>query len=360
MRYSIRKTSSTTARLSVESSTSLDPSRKPTIMRFYPGETSPARISTGAVLGREADKTCALIVHVRPGDLIGVREKLVQVEDYRWRYFRIGSHFHPASLDLPNRCVSQQECSALLTIAETVELDQIDFCDEDLQTFFAQKHPHWLQTIVDRQINHWNLHKPDKFFRLASLPDAGRNIARCVEESPIAALARFQDRLDENQLSNCLLRCPRAAVMFALDEVPLLKRESYLSDHPREALLFAADKLSDAELALCAMFDMFTAFRCRTKMTPERHAILLAHSYLIAYSEILGGSLAGLHDEISTSIIRFPKQWRDSDPGGFPSIFSGLMDHLNMDLDSTVVSALLEQDESGDRQFIANLIASRI
>jgi hypothetical protein len=360
MRYNIRKTTLTTARLSIESSESIDPTRKPQIMRFYPGDTRPARMSTGAVLGREPGKTCALIAHVRPLDLIGVREKILQVDKYSWRYFRINNHFHPISLSLPNRGLSLEECVALLSVKDTIELDQIDFTDAGLQSFFAQRHPGWLQAIADRQIDHWRRHKPDKFFRLAPVNFAGRDVSRCVTESPFAALARLQDRLNKTQLSLCLKQCPRAAVMFAFGKIPHHQRNSYLSDYPREALLFAADKLSDAELALSAKFDMFTAFRCRTIMTPERHAILLAHSYLIAFSVISGGSVARLHAEIRASIISFPKLWRDSDPGGFPSIFSSLMDHLNMDLDPMVVNALLEKTEAGDQQDIANLITQRI
>jgi len=317
-------------------------------------------MSTGAVLGREPNKTCALIVHVRPEDLIGVREKIHQVDDYRWRYFRIDHHFHPISLSLPNRCLSMEECVSILYVRETAELDQIDFTDHGLQSFFTQRHPDWLQAIANQQICHWERHKPEKFFRLAPADAAAKDIPRCVNESPFAALARFQDHLDDAQLSRCLLRCPRAAVMFALDKVPAQSRESHLIEYPKEALLFAADGLSDGELALCAKFDMFTAFRCRIKMTPKRNAILLAHSYLIAFSEIMGRSLNDLHQEIRTSIIGFPKQWRDSDPGGFPSIFSGLFESLGMELDHVIVTALLERTEPGDQQAIANFIASQI
>jgi len=148
--------------------------------------------------------------------------------------------------------------------------------------------------------------------------------------------------------------------MFALDKIPPHERGSYLLDHPKEALQFAADSLSDVELAFCSQFDMITAFRCRTKMTPERNAILLAHSYLIAFSESAGRSLSDLHEEIRASIIGFPQQWRNSDPGGFPSIFLGLSEYLSMEPDPVIVTALLIKTEPEDQQAIANFIASQI
>lgn len=317
-------------------------------------------MSKGAVLGRQQGKTCALIVHIQQQDLICVREKLMNIEEHCWRYFRVDSQFHPVSLELPNRCLSKRECAGLLLTTETAELDQIDFSDEGLLSFFAGKHPDWLQAISDRQISHWQRHKPDKFFRLAPSEAAVRDIPSCVKESPFAALSRFQDQLDRTQLALCLIRDPRAAVMFALDKIHPLKREGHLTDYPKEALLFASEKLTDEELALCAKFDMFTAFQYRNRMVPERRAILLASSYMIACSFGMDSALDELQEEIRVSLIEFPEQWRASDPGGFPSILAGLMEHVDMDVDYETISALLEKACPADQKALANLIAQRI
>ncbi len=360
MNYTIRRTSPTTARIALESSEGIDPARKPEIRRFSPGRTSVAEMSTGAVLGREPGKTCALIVHVRLQDLICVREKLREPDGHCWRYFRIGSEFIPVALDLPNRCLSKQECLPFLSIKETDELDQIDFTDEGLRSFFAQRHPAWLQAIADRQIAHWQQHKPDKFFRLAPTEAAGSDIPRSVAESPFAALARFQDRLNKTQLTRCLRRCPRAAVMFALDKIPPCNRKRLLVEHAKDALLFAADRLADDELALCAKYDMFSAFQCRNRAAPERQAILLANSYMIASSPTMGNALAAIQEEMRASIIGFPDQWRASDPGGFPSILCGLMDHVGMDFDPEIINALLKTASSEDQQALTQVIAPLI
>lgn len=358
MRYSIRKTSGTTARIAIESSPSLDPSRKPETWRFFPGDTSAAEMSKGAVLGRETGRTCAFVIQVRRHDLICIREKLLGVEDHRWRYFRINQEFEPHGLDLPNRCLSKRECSQLLEVTDHLELEQTDFDDDALRTFFAQSHPAWLQEIADRQIDHWDRNKPDKFFRFAE--SAGREIPRCVIESPFAALARFQHLLDKSQLDLCLLNCPKAAVMFATDKIPLHKREDYLIDHAREALLFAADKLSDTELGLCASIEMFAAFHYRSWLAPDRRAILLANSYLVSFFATRGGPLSDLQDEIRKSIIEFPRQWSSSDPDGFPSILNKLKKHVEMEIDPMLISELLEKADPKDRKLLADYIISSL
>lgn len=361
MRYNIQKTIRSTARIAFESSPALDPARKPEIWRFFPCQTTLARKSTGAVLGREAGKTCAYIVDVRPHDLICIREKLIGTEDHHWRYLRIGPEFVPLKLDLPNRCISKDECSAILEITDTAELDQVDYEDETLRTLFMQKHPRWLQEIIDRQILHWRNNKPDKFFNLAPVAIASREIERCVKESPYAALARFQNHLNKTQLYHCVLKCPRAAVMFATDKIPPQNREIYLIDHAKEALLFAADKLSDQELGLCASIEIFTAFRMRSQMTPERRAILIANSYLAASIEGLDGSLAELQTEIYNSIIAHPAQWRAAETlGGLPAILKDLRKLVGIGLDGAIVDALFQNANPKDRKTLADYIASSI
>ena len=89
MKYTIRKTSPTTARIAIESSPSLDPAKKPEIWRFYPSGGGIASLSTGMALGREPGKTCALIVHVRPYDLITIREKPLGVKGESWKYLSL-------------------------------------------------------------------------------------------------------------------------------------------------------------------------------------------------------------------------------------------------------------------------------
>ena len=360
MKYNVEPRPEGTAILSIRSSPLIDPNRKPQIWRFFPRTKTSAAMSTGAALGRESGKTCVLVVQVLPQDLICIREKMRGIDAHRWRYFRVAPDFQLIQLNLPNRCISQEECSGLLQIEEIDEHDQIDFNDEALRAYLAQEHPSWLRTILDRQIRHWKMHKPDNFFRLAPSEQAGENIALCVEISPQAALARFQDCLDETQLSLCIAQSPKAAAMFALDRVSDYERRKLLENHTAEALLYSSAILSDREIAFCAKHDPFSAFRVRKKLAPRHHAIVLAHSYLIANPYTLVGSWTKLQEEVRDSLMGFTEQWRASDPYGFPSIFSGLETYLEMKINQIPIGSLLKDANPDDRQDIADYVASLV
>lgn len=365
IRYSMRKASPETARLSIRSSDFLDPERKPEVWRFFLDQANVANMHRGACLGKEAGKPCALIVMVRRNDVICTRENIVGAIEPRWNYYRIGNHFELIPMELPNRCHSRKEIGVILTNHDLREPYEMEVSDFDLEKFFSQRHPHWLQEIARRQIFHWEQNKPKKFFRFAFIPfapseAAGEDIGRCVTKAPCAALARFQDRLSAKQLAHCLSRAPAAAVIYAFEKIPVEKRRTFLLDHAKEALLHSATRLSDEELGFCASLDMFTAFRCRTKMEPERRALLLAHSYLIIQFGNNGASLTSLQSEIRASIMEFPAQWRASDPAGFSSILEGLSKCVGLSLDTETMTNLLQKTEGADRLEIAQLIASKI
>jgi len=360
MKYTIRKTSPTTARIAIESSPSLDPGRKPEIWRFYPSGGGIASLSTGMVLGREPGKTCALIVHVRSHDLIAIREKLLGVKGESWKYFRIAGNFHPQILGLPDRCISMKESIGLLQIKDTNELDQIDFKEGPLRSFLAQRHPHWLQKIVDRQLRHWRDTKPESFFRLAPRAVIASELPRCVEVAPIPALAHHKNQLNKHQLASCIRRCSKAAVMFAFDNIPSSKRRDYIIDNAKEALECALEKLSDDEFRLCAYINPWTAFHRRERMAPKRRAITLAYFYPYAFVHNFGGSLPDFQNEIRTSLIESVEQWLACEPNGFRSILNGLEQHVGMHFDHAVLTTMLEKMGPERGQPLADHIASSI
>ena len=360
MNYAIRKTSPHTARIAFESKASLNTTKLPEIWRFFPSNWRRTTMRVGVVLGHEEGKTCALIVHVRANDLIGINAQHSGVEDFSWSYYRIDQAFQPLALDLPNRRLYSHECAEILHCHDTSTLDRFDMGDHSLRSFFAQQHPEWLQKIADRQILQWQCNKPDSFFLLAPQALVEREIPRCVEVAPFAALARFKHRLNKTQLALCVLRSPKGAVRFATDEIPPLLREVFLIDHAQEAMEYAANKLTDDELKLCAFVDSFAAFRCRGKMPPNRRAIMLANSYRYAFIANYGGSMADLQNEIRTSLIESVEQWLGCDPKGFGSILNGLEQHVGMHFDHATLTAMLEEMGPERGQPLADHIASRI
>lgn len=358
--YTVRKTSRTTARIAIESNAFIDTMRKQEIWRFFLDGYGNAEMHKGAVIGREPDKTCALLIWVSRGDVICLREKLIGMEDHQWRYFRIGNAYDLIPLEIPNQCLAKHEMLYYLENVDLRESYEMAPTDDDLVKFFAQKHPKWLQLIADNQIQHWQTHKPKKFFRFAPVATVEGDISRCVKISPFAALARFQDRLTAYQLACCISRSPKGAVMFALDKIEAEKRKAFLIDHAKDALLHAAEKLSDADLHLCSSMHMFTAFQIRDRMPPHRRAIVLANSYMIAFFASRGLPMDPLHEEIINSICEHPAQWRASDPAGFSSIFKGLSERIDMTFDSGMIATLFKKTAPADQQALAEFISSHI
>ena len=314
----------------------------------------------GTAIGHEEGKTCALIVHVHVGDLIGIKERHAGVMNLAWRYYQISQSLQPIALDLPSRRLYSHECAEILKCNDTSTLDRFDMGDHSLRLFFAQKHPEWLRVIADRQILQWQCNNPDTFFLLAPQALVEREIPRCIEVAPFAALARYKHRLNKTQLASCILRSPKGAVKYATDEIPPLLREVFLIDHAQEAIEFAANKLTDNELKLCAFVDSFAAFRCRGMMPPNRRAIMLANSYRFAFIANYGGSLADLQNEIRTSLIESAEQWLACHPSGFDGILKGLEQHVEMYFDHATLKAMLEEMGPERGQPLADHIASLI
>ncbi len=358
--YAVRKTSRTTARIAIESSSFIDPTRKQEIWRFFLNGFNRAEMHKGATLGREPGKACALVIWVSPKDTICLKQQLIGAKDYEWRYYRISNSYNLIPLKLPDRCLSTSEVTELLENRDSREHHQMEVSDENLVTFFSQRHPQWLQKIADQQIRHWQLHKPEKFYRFAPAIIIGENIQHCVKIAPFAALARFQDFMNPNQLAQCMLKSPIGAVMFAVDKIPSNTRDNHLIDYAKYALLHSTEKLSDADLNLCSSVEMFTAYQIRNLMPSDRKAILLANSYMIAFVENHGRPMDNVHEEIRASMIEFPAQWRASDPGGFPSILNGLKDFAFMDYDPLIIATLLETAAPEDKQALAEFISSRV
>lgn len=357
MNYSVRKTGPNAARIAIESSPFVDHKIKPEIWLFTPRSWNLLSIWDEAVIGRAENTTCALVFTARRHDVIATREMLLDGRETAWNYYRIDSNFRLQPIS--------NESSAESGIAGPAQLDAQNeepqpngSEEEEFRRFFTQRHPRWLQEIVDRQIRQWRESSPDRFFRFA--PDAlvERGIKSCVAEAPFAALARFKHVLNELQIQDCISRSPRGAVIHAMEHVPEEKRENYLVGYAKEAIRFSAEKLTDRELARCAWIDMRTGFALRTRFSHDRRAILLANSYPINFHEGPTTPFSDLHREIGESLTEFHEQWKASDPAGFPSIFRNLREQLSMSLEPHTFSALMERIGPDDQAAVANFVAS--
>lgn len=360
MRHSLRKTNRFTARIAFESSSPCSPTNKPMIWRIYSKASNLVSISAGTVLGREVGKPCALLIHVRPHDLIAIREALPGMIGDSLCYFRIGADFQPRRFPLSNRFQSPSRQCSLLKIKNTTELNQMDSTQGFMKMFLAQRHPSWLQQIVDRQLLRWRNHRPISFFRLAPSVVIESSLPDIVETSPFSALAYAKGRLDDIQLVSCILRSQKAAVMFAFDEIPPDKRKDYIKIFPKEAVEFAWPHLTDQEFRLAVHQDRMTAFGCLAKLPPHRQATILAYSYPYAFLAHYGGSLPRLQRIILTSLETFPDEWIMCDGKGFALLFKGLRDWVKLEIDSSLINTLLHRLNPVNRHALTIFISSRI
>lgn len=360
MKYSLRNTNRSTARIAFESSFPYSPTNKPMIWRIFSRKSDPVSTSAGTVLGRDAGKTCALLIHVSPHDLIAIRETLPGMVGDSLRYFRIDADFQPRRIPPSNRFQSPSARRSLLKIKNTNELNQMDSTKGFMKLFFAQKHPTWLQQIVDRQLMRWRDNRPSSFFRLASSVVIESALPDIVETSPFSALACAKARLDAGQLVSCIQRSKKAAVMFAFDQIPQEKRKDYIMTHPYEAVEFAWPNLTDQEFRLAVHQDRMKAFGCLEKLPPHRQATILAYSYPYAFLAHYGGSLPRLQQIILTSLKTFPDEWIMCDGKGFALLFKGLRDWVKLEIDISLINTLLHRLNPVNRQALTIFISSRI
>lgn len=347
------------ARLAIESRPGLDHTVKVSIRRFNPGTWTLLSHRDETVIGRAKGKTCALICYVRRNDFIGTREVFPSGREV-WSYYRIDASFRPVPFVGKTRSPDKADRdSFLFPVNDPVPLPIV--CEEsDARRFFSQRHPAWLQEIVDRQIAQWRESSPEFFFRFAPSALQERGLEKCVKQAPFAALARFKGLLDAIQMSRCVKRSPRGAVIHALEHVPEHLRANYLLDHCRSALYFSADNLSDPELKFCAKIDCDTGYLIRKLLPPQRQAIALASSYFIHFLRE-PDSMEEAHREITESIAAFPEQWQDSEPGGLAEVFEKLAKRIGWRFDALLFAEILRKKDHSRgagplEQFLADML----
>ena len=358
MKYNIRRISRNTAILTFEASHSPE-FRPPEIKRYLPKIRDYVAATTGDILGLQENKPCALIIEVRIDDLISIRDTHPQSGNSRYTNFRIDGNFLPVRLATPNRPMPLEGYNKLLRINRAVDFIP-QSTDRRLRGFFSRKHPKWLQRITDRQLAEWRREDADSYYNYAPMHKVARYIKRLPEIAPYAALARFKSHLSPQQLGKCIRNSPGGAVTYAIDDIPPLAREDYLTSNAQEALEFAADKLTDHELGIVSRIEMFTALSRRYRMSGRRRAIMLASSYCMCF--VAGGAepLPALQNEIRKSLLTYPAEWRASDPHGFPSILRGLQTFVKMGFDYNLILALMATAGPQERQELAGIVAAMI
>ena len=360
MTHNCKPLDSTTARIVFEYKEGYHTWRKLSINRIYFYHSRGPVISQGAVLGRDEGKPSALVLDVRQRDLVVVRSRDRKGGEFTCKYFRIGDDFEPQNLGLTNNCFWDKDVVGLIELCDLDRDRQVDSRDESLRDFLADPHPVWLHQILARQIHHWHLNKPEPFFRLAPSRATNDDVVICVRDFPLLALAHQKPRLSKKQIRSCVRRSLKGGVMYAPEALSAARIAQAVNDYPREMIRFAADRLSDHELRRCVQREPYTAFECRSLMTPKRRATLLAISYPYRALFHYGKPIASLHSEIVDTITRHPVQWLDHYKHDYKAIFRALRSNLGLIIDAAHLQQIMEGTPAEYRRQLMEHVAGTI
>lgn len=360
MIYTIKPLDTTTARLVIKYHKGFHSWRRLAIGRICFLESSRPIVSRGAVLGRDPGMPSALVLDVRQRDLISVMARDVAGGAYTWRYFRIGNDFEPQRLDLPSKSFRLEDFRDLIEFTDIVADIQVDSCDAILRDFLAESHPAWLQEIVDRQIQHWRTHRPERFLRLAPSRASEEEFDFCYSKFPILTLANFHDRLSSEEIYWLSQRSLRGAVMYAFDVLTAAQITKALDDYPCEMIRFAATNMSDRQLRKCAYREPHTAFGHRWSQPSRRRAAVLSITYSHCFLYYQNGPSRALHWEIIDSITKHPDVWLSVHGNCYENLFHGLRRYLGMTIDPATSLKMLHAVEAEHRQGFAQYIAGLI
>lgn len=119
-------------------------------------------------------------------------------------------------------------------------------------------------------------------------------------------------------------------------------------------------QLTDTELRICARITPKTSFMLRHLVPPRQHAIMLAHSYGVAWFTIFGDAHHSFREETIESLTRYPEEWLAVSQNGFEGIFRKLSHQLGFRLETFEIQCLLKRISPGGRQALIHYITSFI
>jgi hypothetical protein len=303
--------------------------------------------SKGRVVGGEPGTPMAIVVRAAPGTLI----ELPESQKPYFPSVRLGLRVTPDFGLIP-------EDSLVRSNADS-QTSQMMYYDDELLPVFADRNlPSWLRTILDAQLNYWNKHHAETYYRFTPWPVRGEEFVRCIKAAPYWALARWKHELFPHQIDYCANRSGAAAVAFCLERIPGFRRNSFLAEHAEDALIHARHRMSEHQIILCAEKAPDTALRLRNNLPPALRARVFAHLVRLRpwdYSDLP----SELKEEILESIASFPQAWLDC-YGNFDSAMEMIAKRLSIQPDGPISLSLYERMDPAGKEAFLQYIVSRI
>ena len=327
MKHTIQKTDSETARLIIEWQPLHGKAIRPCVIRYCLDHEGCLDWEQGAVLGFHPARPCALILLVRRGDLISIGQKIIGGGKASRIHYQIGPDYELLRFEIPDSNKTNLGIRARLLPAVS-RLRQLPACDDSLRDFLADgNHPQWLTPILARQKRKWRKNRTAKLYHLVPTEVADQEIPNCVAAAPGAALRFFRDRIDSNELRQCIGRDLETAVLYAMNEMSETQLDRACLELPTLLLKHHASKLSDERLILCVSLDPFEGFRIRNQLAPHLHARVLACTLGLPFGLFDSGDLSGLPSEVLHSFLNFTQAWVNAFDGNYQRLLSTLMRH---------------------------------
>ena len=188
------------------------PPRRPLAVRYAINPRDEIEIRSGALLGYDRIHPSAVVLIVKPGDLISLGEKPIGISTATWTHHRVNRRFRLEKIDITGRSLTNAEIRSLARGAAPFE--QAPGCDDTLREFLADSdHPGWLIPILERQKQKWRTHRLSKFYHLAPASAMPGELERVVKLAPGAALRFHFDSLTKGQINRCIRRDLATAIV---------------------------------------------------------------------------------------------------------------------------------------------------
>jgi hypothetical protein len=275
-----------------------------------------SRSATGAITAHPgktlgAGESKLLITRVIPGVIIETMEHRYRGDSGFCHYFAIGTELEviPVASGIRKLAVDQIQSLPWLSNGESVPNVGTEILDNDLSCLFANNSlPLWARSILDAQLEYWNIHHAENYFRYMPGQPYGPEFGRCIKAAPYWALVRWNKLLFPDQRVYCMRRSPAASVAFCFETIPPGRRPQLLAQNPEAALCHGFDQLSEKELAICVTAAPSMAVAMVRRFTPESRARLLGAAVKHCSLRLLC-NLPTLQAAIFDSIAEVPDVW---------------------------------------------------
>ncbi len=313
----------------------------------------------GRIFGGEPGNPIALVVRAARGTMIRISDPTKTSDNVRPLFLIVGKDFEIDPVATTDQPPVVSSITTGLGFDQTNVSSPLDMIDADLRAIFADKAlPLWLRSTLDDQLDFWNKHHAETYYRYIPWAVRGDEFARLIKAAPYWALARWKQDLFPSQVTYCIQRSPAGAVAFCLERLRPSMRSDLIPRFAGEALRHAKGLLSDEEVLTCAEREPYVALSARAGYSPALRAKIIVR--VVPIIRIPYDLLpAGLEADILESIAAFPALWIDH----FGSITKGmdiLATRLGIRPDGPTVLGLLERFAPEGHESFFEFVASQI